>query len=276
MSKLVMMKGLPGSGKSTIAKAMVEELGYVRTNKDELRTLHPNWGERKIVELRDGLITQALKDGKNIVVDDTNFNPVHEKALRAFAKQYDYQFEEVFVDTPIEECMKRDNARANGVGETVIRKMYNQYLKPKPSVIEHDPKLKNIILCDLDGTLAHMTNRGPYDPSGYIDDAYDEVIHNIITLAEDDGDEVIFLSGRSEDYKEETVEWLKKRHWQNNQLYMRPLGDQRNDAIVKQELYEKHIKGQYNVMYVLDDRNRVVDMWRSIGLKVLQVAEGDF
>lgn len=57
---------------------------------------------------------------------------------------------------------------------------------------------------------------------------------------------------------------------------MRPEGDERKDSIVKQEIYEKYIKDRYNVRFVLDDRNQVVDMWREVGLKVLQVAPGDF
>jgi hypothetical protein len=57
---------------------------------------------------------------------------------------------------------------------------------------------------------------------------------------------------------------------------MREAGDSRKDSIVKQELYEKHIEPSYDVFVVLDDRNQVVDMWRSLGLVCLQVAPGDF
>jgi hypothetical protein len=57
---------------------------------------------------------------------------------------------------------------------------------------------------------------------------------------------------------------------------MREAGDSRKDSIVKQELYERHIKPSYDVFVVLDDRNQVVDMWRSLGLVCLQVAPGDF
>ena len=57
---------------------------------------------------------------------------------------------------------------------------------------------------------------------------------------------------------------------------MRTLGDMRKDSIVKQELYEQNILGKFNVSFILDDRQQVVDMWRSLGLTVFQVAEGDF
>jgi hypothetical protein len=57
---------------------------------------------------------------------------------------------------------------------------------------------------------------------------------------------------------------------------MRPENDQRKDTVVKDEIYENHIKGRYNVLLIADDRQSVVDMWRSKGMKVAQVAYGDF
>jgi hypothetical protein len=57
---------------------------------------------------------------------------------------------------------------------------------------------------------------------------------------------------------------------------MRPEGDTRNDGIVKNELFERHLAGRFIIDFVLDDRDRVVAMWRAKGLKVLQVAEGNF
>lgn len=57
---------------------------------------------------------------------------------------------------------------------------------------------------------------------------------------------------------------------------MRPAGDHRRDAIVKRELFDLHIRHQYRVTHVLDDRTQVVQMWRALGLTCLQVADGDF
>jgi len=88
---------------------------------------------------------------------------------------------------------------------------------------------------------------------------------------------VILFSGRDEICQGQTEAWLKKWAIPWEELYMRPVGDMRKDNIIKRELYDTHIAGQYNVIFVLDDRNQVVDMWRNeLGLKVLQVAEGNF
>ena len=57
---------------------------------------------------------------------------------------------------------------------------------------------------------------------------------------------------------------------------MRKTGDFRKDSIVKKELFDENVRGKYNIEFVLDDRNQVVEMWRSIGLVCLQVADGNF
>lgn len=59
-------------------------------------------------------------------------------------------------------------------------------------------------------------------------------------------------------------------------LYMRPEGDVRKDTEIKREIFDNYIRDKYRVLFVLDDRNSVVKMWRDLGLKCLQVAEGDF
>ena len=57
---------------------------------------------------------------------------------------------------------------------------------------------------------------------------------------------------------------------------MRADRDFREDSVVKYEIYRDHIRDNYNIKFVLDDRQRVVDMWRGQGLRVLQVDKGDF
>lgn len=131
------------------------------------------------------------------------------------------------------------------------------------------------VICDIDGTLAHMVNRSPYDPTKYLDDEKDDFVHWAFARLSE-GARRIIMSGRDEDYRNDTVTWLANHGITYDFLYMRPSGDKREDSIVKRELYEKHIKNNYDVRCVLDDRNRVVKMWREQGLKCLQVADGDF
>ena len=57
---------------------------------------------------------------------------------------------------------------------------------------------------------------------------------------------------------------------------MRMQGNNEKDSVIKRRMFDNHIRGKYYIEYVLDDRNQVVEMWRSIGLICLQVADGDF
>jgi predicted kinase len=276
-----MLKGLPASGKSTYAKELVaKDHNWVRVNKDDLRAMM-NGGvfsgklEKQIVRIERKLAEDALKIGKSVVIDDTNFNPDHEEYFRRLAKMYMEEFEVKFFDTPLEVCIERDNKRANGVGETVIRKMYNQYLKPQPAVYEHNLSLPTAIICDIDGTLAHMKDRSPYDWNKVGEDKVDPIIKNLLDAVK--GYYIIILiSGRDEACREETKKWLEKHDIPHARLVMRPEGDIKKDSIVKRELFEKCIRPYYDIEFVLDDRNQVVDMWRSLGIKCLQVQEGDF
>ncbi len=131
------------------------------------------------------------------------------------------------------------------------------------------------IIVDVDGTLAHMNGRSPYDPSKYHEDTVDEVVRNLVHRYANDHI-IIVCSGRDDTYRDVTAQWLDDNGVDWEHLIMRKGGDRRNDALVKQELYERHIAPNYDVQFVLDDRNRVVNMWRSLGLKCLQVADGDF
>ncbi|NDD85793.1 polynucleotide kinase, partial [bacterium] len=87
---------------------------------------------------------------------------------------------------------------------------------------------------------------------------------------------VIIVSGRDDSCRDVTRKWLEDNYIPYDELHMRKTDDDRDDRIVKKEIFDAWIKDRYNVKFVLDDRNRVVEMWRSLGLKVLQVGEGDF
>lgn len=279
--KVLLLRGLPASGKSTYSKELVSKNhNWVRVNKDDLRAMM-NGGvfsgklEKHIVRTERELVENALKLGKNVIVDDTNFNPNHEIFFRALAYQYSAEVEVKFFDIPLEMCIDRDNKRPNGVGETVIRRMYDQYLKPKPAVYERDESLPKAIICDIDGTLAHMKDRSPFDWSRVGEDEVDPIIKNLLNAVKDKY-VIILVSGRDEVCREKTEKWLRGNDITYGMLLMRPEGDIRKDSIVKREIFENYIRDYYNIQFVLDDRNQVVEMWRSLGLKCLQVQEGDF
>lgn len=135
----------------------------------------------------------------------------------------------------------------------------------------------SIVLCDIDGTVALRGDRSAHDHWFSIEDAPNEnIIELVVTLNK--VYEVIFVSGRQQKFRPVTVYWMS-HHLQNiaeQPLFMRRDGDERFDDIVKQEIYKEWIEPVYHVKWVLDDRDRVVKMWRELGLTCLQVAEGNF
>ncbi|MDP9379254.1 MAG: AAA family ATPase [Chloroflexota bacterium] len=299
MPKVILTKGLPGSGKTTWAKSVINQQpgAYKRVNKDDLRAMldDGHWGKRSegfVLQVRNTIIQHALVNDLHVIVDDTNFNPIHEDDIRRLVHKINQDDQKShwveikdFSDAPVETCIERDLKRPNSVGERVIRRMYNQYLKlpVKPPV--HDPALPTAIICDLDGTLSLLNGRDPYDASTCDRDLCSEPVLETLLRFEEylpstggglQDRMILLVSGRMDTYRPQTEAFLNKHNVPYQHLWMRREGDTRKDFVVKQEIYERGIRGKYNVLFVLDDRNQVVDMWRALGLTVFQVAEGDF
>jgi predicted kinase len=287
--RLIMTLGLPGSGKTTWAKGVVDACpagSVVRINKDDMRAMFHNgaWNgnktERFIIAAQTCLVEEASAFDRvhTIIIDDTGFG--HEERLSALAAQNGFDFEiKDFTDVPKAVCIERDLKRPNSVGQKVINKMALKYLtKPFEAPI-FDATLPTCIIVDIDGTLAHMAGRSPYDYTKVHEDAVDTVVRGVVHAWVDStpGDTAVFIvSGRKDECYDLTLGWLKQHEIWFDDLLMRKSDDDRDDTIVKGEIYEEHIAGKFNVAFVLDDRQKVVDMWRSRGLKCLQVAEGDF
>ena len=297
MPTLIMTKGLPASGKTTWANEQVHKSSgrIKRINKDDLRAMIDagEWSkqnERQIILVRDNLARHFLADDYDVIIDDTNLAPKHEEALLQLATEYGADFViQDFTDVPLLECLKRNSERANSVPEETIRRMYDSFLRTKEDVAKYkkpvyNPDLPFCILVDIDGTLAHnVTDRSFYDWSRVGEDDPDEEIIGLVrkyasnNILEDMPENyIVIMSGRSAAGQKQTEEWLQRHNVPYTELHMRAEGDNRKDCEVKEELYNKFIKDRYNVRFVLDDRNQVVDKWRELGLKVLQVAPGDF
>lgn len=285
MLEVILTRGLPGSGKSTWAKQMVADNPgrYRRVNKDELRSMlgitkHSKTNESFVLKIRDEVIVKALDEGMHVIVDDTNLSPKHQARISQLVKGKAVVRIENF-DVSLEECIKRDLQRTNSVGERVIRQMWRQFYAPtlaKPAYVDGAPQA---IIVDLDGTYALMGDRSPYDAARCEIDTLNTVVHSVVLgyVALDPKRKVVLCSGRQSDFREQTERWLKANEIAYDALFMRASGDARKDNVVKRELFDNHIRHNYNIDFVLDDRNQVVDMWRNeLGLVCLQVAEGDF
>lgn len=281
--KVIILKGLPGSGKSTWAKEMAKRPDYKRVNKDDIRQMLDSgmWSkenEADVISVRDWLIGFFVNQGKNVIVDDTNLHPKHETQIRkAFEDVAEIEINADFLDVPLEQCIANDLKRPTSVGEKVIRTMYRQFVQKKPAPPLFQEGKPYAIICDIDGTLAHMKDRSAYDWKAVGNDTKDDLIHNLVAIARTNMlSDLILVSGRDEVCRPETEAWLKEHGITYHGLFMRPQGDKRKYNVVKEEIYQNHIAGHYNVRFVLDDRDQVVRMWRDLGLVCFQVADGDF
>lgn len=293
MKKVIICRGLPGSGKSSWAKEEVEKNhnSFKRINMDDLRLMFDNklvlskGAEIFMKKMRDIMIVETLKDGKNVISDNTHLSPKSISHIQQLVEKFNkdnnenVQVEIKFFNVPVEECIRRDLKRSNSVGSKVIMDMYNQFLSQKVELLIQDKNLPNSILVDIDGTIAEMTDRGPFDWKRVGEDKPKTNVINIVKELQKRY-LLIFCSGRDSICRNETIEWINRHFGWNQacyQLYMRPENDTRKDSIVKKEMFDKYIRGKFYIEAVFDDRNQVVDTWRKeIGLTCLQVDYGDF
>lgn len=311
MATLFITRGLPASGKSTWARKQLasRELGSIaRLNRDDLRRmgLDPEYrrpvyhAERRISTIRDAALGALLAAGCDVIVDDTNLRAKYVRELLAIASKADADVKCVdFLDVPLDECIRRDAERsgAEQVGEEVIRKMHGQFLAqlnggpmPIPEVTAAAapqarpyspiPGMPKAVLCDLDGTLA-LLDRSPYDETKVITDRPNKAVIETLRALIDAGHIPVFMSGRTEACRADTATWLIEHVCPEMvrcppELHMRAAGDTRPDHVVKLELFDARVRDRWDVRLVLDDRDSVVALWRSMGLTCLQVAPGAF
>ena len=300
MSRIIVTRGLPASGKSTWALEWVQEnpKNRVRVNRDSIRKglfgRIANVDEKLVTDVETATVKAAIAAGKDVVIDACHLAARYVKKWAALGT-----VEVVDFPIPVEEAELRDARRKgipgeHSVGEDVIWGMAKRYrIRPEGTLPdidlsglkpfefapapEYDPGKDDAIILDVDGTIAKMNGkRGPYETDKYHLDDVEPNLRAVIRGLSEEGYRIVVTSGRSEDFRNETFNWLKDNAVPFNHLVMRKSGDMRNDAIVKHDLFHEFIAPKYNVVMAYDDRNRVVDMWREIGIVCAQMDYGDF
>jgi predicted kinase len=281
--KILAMRGLPASGKSTIAEKLVLCEEYCRVNKDLLREmLHFNkWSNKRediTRKVQKAIIKVLVDSGQKVVIDNTNLSKSQVAECKEASDMVRGSFEWIdMTDVDVMECIARDEKRPNRVGRDVILKMWNDYIRPDESY-PFSPGLRECLICDIDGTIAEMCDRSPYDYEKAIGDKVRVHVAEIVHMNLLRGVQPIFLSGRDSKCRDVTERWLKERVGiypvtpkselpDGYLLYMRKEGDNRADYIVKTELFNDHIRDKWNVSLVMDDREQVVyGTWSKLGL----------
>lgn len=279
----ILTVGVSASGKTTWAENFVKENdGWANINHDDIRFSilgvrdwsKWNWkNEKRVTEIQEQLIFDAMLEKKNIIISDTNLNKKFREEIIQKLEDKGYDVTLKMFPVSFEEAVNRDTYRANGVGYSIIAKQYEQWEEQfGGEKYQYKPQLPFCIIVDVDGTLAHMQRRGAFEWERVEEDSVDLAVRAIVNDTHASSRAKVFVfSGRDGVCEKQTRKWLEENIVSYDVLVMRKQDDIRKDTVVKKEMFDNHINGKYNVLYVIDDRPSVCRMWRSLGLKVLQV-----
>ena len=308
---ITILVGVSASGKSTWANEYIRsnKKNTIKVSRDGLRKhiygyddstireyykdMHSkdfNERENIISKLEIEMIRNALKLGKNVIVDNTNLKKTYiQQYLKTFVYN-DINFK-VFDDVDTETCIERDIKRVASVGPEVIRKQMKEFTSLKKTFqfttqyaisrntleqnIRNAEVLPKCYVFDIDGTLAHNSHRSPYDWSLVLEDGIYEHVKDILHIVQKSGYKIAICTGRDVICENETKEWLKMHGIQWDMFMCRSKGDYRPDWIVKEEMWKK-IMESYSIVAMFDDRDCVVQHARYLGFNVYQVNYGDF
>jgi len=294
--EVILCIGIPASGKSTWSRQFVQKNpNWVRVNRDDYRLMLKeaqildNKGEQLVTKLVNDAILAALFAGYSVIVDQTNCREKYLNQLVDLVVKYANVSFRVF-ETSLEKAIERDNNRVGKVGENVIKKMYKNYQilvsnfdfrvreQQEHIYIENvnENDLDEAVIVDLDGTLAFANGKRDWYDSDVSTDDISEIVKEHVQYQYEKGKTIIIVTGRDNKAELSTREWLAKHDIPYHKLYMREFGDYRKDTIVKKEIYENYIKDNYFISVVYDDRKKVVNMWRSLGIKCFQVEWGEY
>ncbi len=280
-TEVVLMVGESGSGKSHLAHQMVEDKGgrafkRMRLNRDDLRrmihggTINSREMELLVLRVEESAARLGLSSGFSVIVDNTHLNSNTRRRWQELAKDAGVPYREVRMDTPLEQCVSRDYHRA-GMSRVGVPVIHRQFLESGRLPID---KEKPIVIVDVDGTLAHNDgHRSFFDESKVLlDKPVGTVVKWVRSLYIDHT--IFVVSGRHSSCGNDTVAWLRAHEIPFHFIAMRHAWDNRDDCIVKQEILNSLLKlvPKEQIKMVLDDRPKVVRMWRENGLKVIPVA----
>ena len=296
--KILVLQGVPASGKSTFAKSLVlKDKSYVIVSRDAIREARGEYWipehEDYISDIEEFEIRSAIKHNLNPIIDATNLNPKTIAKWKNLAEELNVNIEFKMFEIDFATALERDSKRERSVGKKVLERFFRDYFPDQLKAYYTDDRLKepfypyndekeDCIIVDLDGTVCLHNGRSPYDLTRISEDIpnyplvrfLQELICN---------KHIIFLSGRegTDQCRQDTINWLTKNICSSDfgykwELLMRDKNNFEPDEVIKERIFHKEIEPKYSVLAIFDDRDKVVKMWRSLGLLCNQVYWGNF
>ncbi len=295
--KLILTRGIQGSGKTTWARQWIEEdpKNRVRINNDDIRNMLGKYWvverEPLVSEMKQYLTQAAMDRGYDIVIDNMNLNPKEVKFWEKVVElnnedpdgyKYEIEFKDFFIS--LEECIRRDAMRPNPIGEKVIRetwKRYKHFIQTSQvenyvnNLRKYTGKPKCVVI-DMDSTMCFNTTKRPWfgdgAAEGMINDVPNTGMCDMIRKLQEDF-VIVVATGRDTTQEAVTKEWLAKQGINADEFYFRTNKDYRKGVVVKKEQIEAILE-KYDIVAIFDDCEPIVDMYREMGLTVLQPNKG--
>lgn len=298
--EVIITVGVSASGKSTWAKSHIREMesqrksgkswvrNWAQVERDSIRAeilnektdgqtnglmIWDKWKfrwEDEVTKRQKLLFKEHVSKGNSVVVSDTNLNRGTRESISKFFRDNGYQVTYRYFPISYETAVKRDSARANGVGSFIIAKQFVSWDEQFEKKYKPDPELPKSVIVDLDGTLAKMSGRSPFDWNRVKEDAVHEHVRDVVCGLKAMNYRIIIVSGRDGSCEQLSKEWLEENQIPYDAFFMREQGDMRKDTIVKEEILFNQIESRYNVTMAIDDRPSVCRTWEKLGIPVLK------
>ena len=303
IKKIILTRGIPGSGKSTWAKDWVAEdpEHRIRLNWDDMRNmLGPYWVPSR-ERINKDMLWNAINTAAycttpyDIVIDNMNLNPKGWKEVEDWINtynesshavginaQYVLEFKDFF--TPVEECIRRDAKRPNPIGEKTIRDIWRRYRHFIQTTAVENMVAKSrpatgkprCVVIDMDSTMCFNLTKRPWYGEGAAEGMLNDIPNTgvvDIVKALQNTYPIIVATGRDTSQAGVTIEWLSKQGITPTASFFRTQGDCRKGVEIKRGQIELILK-DYDIVAIFEDCEPIVQMYRDMGLTVLQPNKG--
>jgi predicted kinase len=273
VQEVVIVRGLPSSGKTTYAMKLIESAPnrWTRVSRADLnKSLRfSSTSEIKILnKLRNKLIEDLVSSGKDVIIDDVNLQQAQLNELKRLivaSTKVPIIIHEVPFNTSISECISRSPEKKDNIMK--LSENFNRELKEVSMLYEPSVNNKAVIV-DIDGTiLEQIDNVFAFD-----DDFVAKPKHTICNLVSSlykTGHKILFLTARNEAGRDLAHSHIKQcipSIGDDYELYMRDDSDDRPSGDLKSDIYCTNIRPHYDVVLFIDDLEENIVAFRELGI----------